>query len=624
MPLSLSIKLGVPTKHRLTPWYKSRTYLLNSIAPTVIHDYAHQRYYESGVGAKDFPFRRIRTTNAMMFDSAGRMVWAPVNMSARSEPGGAGWGLASVTITTVPISCPSGQIVKKLVANNGISLNANDGLGGVASTAIPTNANQTYCLSFYAKAAEVTSVRVREPTMTGHRSVINLTTGVVTLESGSSGLTHMLVTSQNVGDGWWRIICRRTASGTSQGFNIKPGDTTGDGVSGIYVSAFQFEPDDISTPKTPITTTGTAYYGPRFDSNPVTGTAHGVLIEDARTNLVLNSHTYQTGWTLTNCFLSTLTTDPMGLTFGQTILEGAPATTALLSTAFATTASTVYSASVYLKRGNTDWVRFRCVDTTSTNGFQCWVNLATGTMGTANLFGTGTYTASSAKITALPNGWYRVSMNGTIGTDISMRVSTVTAAGDTSTTNIGGGTYQVWGHQVELLNESSYIPTYTASATRAIDSFIMDIPTAINQARGTWYMSIIKSNKSIVSGGRLFGLSDGTVNNMIEIIITATGQTQYKTTMGGIASFVPVTAAGLTNMTETKIGILYSSPTKKAVINGAAVVTEAVTAFPTSGYTKFFIGSSAGASSAHNGWIKEIRYYVEVTASDSQLQTFTA
>ena len=612
------------SKVNTTRWYNDVGTALNRVLPTLAHDYANNRYYNTVDGETTFPFTAVRTTNAMMFDSAGRMVWAPVNMSARSEPGGAGWGLASVTITTVPISCPSGQIVKKLVANNGISLNANDGLGGVTSTAIPTNANQTYCLSFYAKAAEVTSVRVREPTMTGHRSVINLTTGVVTLESGSSGLTHMLVTSQNVGDGWWRIICRRTASGTSQGFDIKPGDTTGDGVSGIYVSAFQFEPDDISTPKTPITTTGTAYYGPRFDSNPVTGTARGVLIEDTRTNLVLNSHTYQTGWILTNVSLSTLTTDPMGLTFGRTILEGAPATTALLSAAFATTASTQYNASVYLKRGNTDWIRFRCVDTTSTNGFQCWVNLATGTIGTANLLGAGTYTASSAKITALPNGWYRVSISGTIGTDISMRVSTVTASADASVTNVSAGTYQVWGHQVELVNESSYIPTYTASATRAIDSLLIDIPAAIVQSRGTWHVSFIKGMVNNVSGARLFGINDGTINNGIELLISLTGQLQYKTIIAGVSSFVPTTPNLITSMAETKAAAMYLSPSKKGVIDGGTVATEAVTAFPTSGYTKFFVGASGGTSSALNGWIQEIRYYADATATDAQITALTA
>lgn len=610
-------------RHIRRGWFDSGDLFLNRVAPSLVHDYANNRYWNSSDGETGFPFTATRTTNAMMTDRSGMLKWAPVNMATYSEMGSVGFPVNSSTVTLAAIPCPSGTIVNKMVANNGVVLNGNDGLGCVTLVAVTTVTNQTYCMSFYAKAAEVTSVRVRD-TIGGGRSTISLIDGTVTLESGAQALTHLLVTSQDVGDGWWRIICRRTAAGTTQGLDVKPGDTTGDGVSGLYLSGFQMEPDDLYTPKSLNVTTGTAYYGPRLDSDPITGEARGILIEDARSNLCLNSHTYQTGWVLTNVTLSTLTTDPMGLTFGRTVLEGAPAITALLSAAFATTGSTQYNASVYLKRGNTDWIRFRCVDTTSTDGFQCWVNLGTGAIGTANLLGTGTYTTSSAKITALPNGWYRVSMAGTIGAAVSMRLSTVTATANTSTTNVNAGTYEVWGHQVELTNESSYIPTYSASATRAIDALQQNIPAAINQARGTWLAKIVKSTVNNISNGRLLGINDGTSNNAIELFVTTSGASQIRSAIGGVTSFVPVCPAGLTNMTETKVCTLYQSPTKKVVMNGGSIVADAVVNVPTSGYTKFFVGSSNGASSAHNGWIKEIRYYAEATASDTQITALTA
>jgi hypothetical protein len=214
-------------------------------------------------------------------------------------------------------------------------------------------------------------------------------------------------------------------------------------------------------------------------------------------------------------------------------------------------------------------------------------------------------------------------MAGTIGTDISMRVSTVTASGDTSTTNISGGTYEIWGHQVELTNESSYIPTYTASVTRAIDSLIMDIPVAINQALGSWYTSIIKSTTNIASGGRIFGINDGTQNNSIEVTVAASGAAQYRTAIASVATFSPITAPSIRNTLVTRIVALVSSPTKKLVMDGGTVVTDAVILVPTSGYTKFFVGSSLGLSSAHMGWIQEIRYYPSASASNGQLQTLS-
>jgi hypothetical protein len=605
-------------------WYNSSSLVLNRVLPSLIHKYDTQQYYNAVDGETAFPFTAVRVTNAMMFNGVGKMVWAPVNMAIRSAPGDAGFLCNSATSTLTGLTCPTGQIVNKIVADAAQALNGNDASGGPSLSTVTTVTNQTYCMSFYAKAAEISVVRVREPSVTGYRALIDLTTGSVIVETGTSSLTSgMITTSENAGDGWWRIICRRTVSGASQGFNIKQGNTTGDGVSGVYLSSFQFEPEDAYTPKAAIATTGTAYYGPRFDRDPVTGSPRGLFVEDARTNLCLNSHTFQTGWTLTNCSLSTLTTDPMGLTFGRTILEGPVASTALLSATFTTVASTQYAASVYFKRGNTDWVRFRCVDGVSANGFQCWANLATGAIGTANLIGTGTYVASSAKITALSNGWYRVSMAGTIGVNTTMRISTVTATGDASATNVDVGTYEIWGAQVELLNESSYIPTYTASATRAIDSLLIDIPAAIVQSRGTWHVSFIKGMVNNVSGARLFGINDGTLNNGIELFISLTGQLQYKTITAGVSSFVPTTATLITSMAETKVAAMYLSPSKKGVIDGGTVATEAVTAFPTSGYTKFFVGASGGTSSALNGWIQEIRYYADATATDAQLQAIT-
>ena len=85
------------SKNRL--WYKSASYLLNNVAPALIHDYAKNRYYNTTDGVISFPVTTTRTTNATMFDSSGNLVWAPANMIAQSSTTGAVLGVIGSGLT---------------------------------------------------------------------------------------------------------------------------------------------------------------------------------------------------------------------------------------------------------------------------------------------------------------------------------------------------------------------------------------------------------------------------------------------------------------------------------------------------------------------------------------------
>jgi hypothetical protein len=67
---------------------------------------------------------------------------------------------------------------------------------------------------------------------------------------------------------------------------------TGDGTSGIYIFGAQLSDSASVDPYVyqPVAApTSTAYYGPRFDYDPVTLAPKGLLIEEQRTNLLLNT-----------------------------------------------------------------------------------------------------------------------------------------------------------------------------------------------------------------------------------------------------------------------------------------------------------------------------------------------
>jgi hypothetical protein len=158
----------------------------------------------------------------------------------------------------------------------------------------------TYTQSLYTKASEYSVVQITSSTGfdgsgTTFRNFL--------LSTGSLGNGTLSGSIESVGDGWYRVSVSATATSTQAvgrfNINVLPSDQntanfnyTGDGTSGIYIWGAQLSDSASLDPyvyNPGAAPTAAAYYGPRFDYDPVTLQPKGLLIEEQRTNSIRNN-----------------------------------------------------------------------------------------------------------------------------------------------------------------------------------------------------------------------------------------------------------------------------------------------------------------------------------------------
>jgi hypothetical protein len=314
-----------------------------------------------------------------------------------------------------------------------------------------------------------------------------------------SGVGFSIVASSitGVGNNWFRCVATITlgsASVSDARATIYMSDGSGSfdnrgraiytGTSKtIVIWGAQLEQRSALTDYTPTTTQPITNYVPalqtaasgeaRFDHDPLTGESLGFLIEEQRTNLLLRSEEFETAWTTvgtatasTNQVIApdgTLTADKFVL--GATILSGGAA---LSQNATKPATSAPYTTSLYAKAGEFNSLRVILRDAALASNFvQAFFNLATGTIAQA-ANASGTFTAASATITAVGNGWYRVSVTGTSATETSLNVRILNYQDGTGVaTGDGYSGIYIWGAQLEAgAFPTSYIKTVASQATR--------------------------------------------------------------------------------------------------------------------------------------------------------------
>ena len=367
---------------------------------------------------------------------------------------------------------------------------------------------------------------------------------------------------------------------------------------------------------------------PRFDYDPVTLACKGLLIEESRSNSVLNSDLYLTS-TPTNITATTIT--GTSVTGSSQIRE-----LSLTSSGVATgvqanltgTGTGTKTISVFIKKPTSNAAPYFTIGFASSGiqyaGIQLTMSGASPVVSVTSTPATG-FSVVSSSIEEFPNGWYRVSVVAS-GVPSSCFLTLYPSnavwngTSDIRQTLVAAGTnlIYIFGAQVELGSfQTSYIPTTTTAITRSADVCSItggDFTSLYNATEGT----ILANASTPASGDRtVLSTDDNTANEMTRLRTEGTNPF-FKVTDGG-SDVVAIDAGTVTANTTFKLAAAYEINNFAASINGGAVVADTSGTIPT--VDRMRIGAGQGGNTMC-GHIARIQYFRK-RLPDAKLQSLT-
>jgi hypothetical protein len=572
-----------------------------------------------------------RVSNATQFDSTGSLVYAPANLLTYSEDfGNAAWTKGGATVSTNTTTAPTGtSIADSLIEDS------STGQHRVYRSVSGTTNTNPYTVSFFAKANTRTRVYVGMAEGTTFvrqgNAVFDLSAGtVVSAGGGSGGATGGSATITAVGNGWYRCTYTLTLGGTDttifSDINLVSTGTTinytGDGTSGLFLFGAQLNLSPMfggitSSLSTYYPTTTTAYYGPRFDYNPSTLAAQGLLIEESRTNSIRNN-TMQgavagtpgtlptNGWAyfatagLTTSVIGTGTQN--GINYIDLRLNGTTTSTFIVL-AFDSVAAAASSGQVWTESFWVSLVGGSTANITSVNVNLRQTGGATPTFDTpftptatfTRVAGSGTLTAGATGALAA----LAIFCNNGVAIDITLRIGLP---------QLEQGAFA-----------TSVIPTTTTALTRAADvASVNTLSPWYNATEGTLFADVALLSSSYTSG-LVVDLGAG----------GAFGTNEYINWTGSVWALSPNIApinvsSSVTTTSTAKVAAAIKANDSVISANGLIGATDTSCSI-VSAPTTLSLGKAGWSGGANylNGYLRRITYYPR-RLSNAELQTITA
>jgi hypothetical protein len=355
---------------------------------------------------------------------------------------------------------------------------------------------------------------------------------------------------------------------------------------------------------------------PRFDHNPTTGESLGLLVEEQRTNLLLQSEDFSTAWAVTRASITTDSiTAPSGAVTADKLIEDTTATnTHFAAQTVSVSAGSAYTFSVYAKAAERSFVQL-VLNGQFTSVISAIFDLSSGAVGTT----TGVPTTNAQ---ALGNGWWRFSITQTANATgvTSAQVRTANVSNTATYTGDGTSGIYIWGAMLEAGSfPTSYIPTTTAAVTRSAD-----VASISGSNFSSWYRqdegTVFAASSSFGatnSNRRIAFATDGTTSNRFGLLYNSLNNPQIVVSSAGTITANPsVALAGAT------YAIAAAYKLDDYAISAAASIpsTDTSGALPVS-VNQLSIGSQINGEPV-NGTIKRLCFWPQ-RLSNSTLQTLT-
>jgi hypothetical protein len=334
---------------------------------------------------------------------------------------------------------------------------------------------------------------------------------------------------------------------------------------------------------------------PRFDYDPITHAANGILIEESRTNILPYSNNFSTWTKATGTSSTQNVAGPDGVAnsaWTAIISNSGPGLYYDLSTTYLGTTATLSiwlrsssgTQTVYVHRGNT----------------------------------------STPKLLTVGSSWQRYSatLSNTTNRDyFELR----TNGNGSGTGGLSTATLQIYGAQFEIGSfPTSYIPTTGATVTRAADTLNLPIGSWFNYTKGTAFAKYIDPVTAAPANRGLWAFSNGTTSYRIEQFIVNASNNIANRIYNGSTEFAATTSTQGNVGAVNKLGMAWLVGTNTAYgsLNGAIGPIGSPTSLPTTLTNGLNIGRDSSNSTFLNGNIQSIKYY-PANITNTQLQLMT-
>ena len=407
---------------------------------------------------QEFTFARGSNLSATRIDRAGLIVKGRENLLLYSNDfSNAAWSTSPITLT----SGQSGYDGSNDAWEAEVAVN-----GNYQSLIQATNTSGLITNSIYAKAGNSNFLGITDSGGSGGSNCIfDLTDGSISYQNGGDFIE---TSSESIGNGWYRL--KVTHQGTSPNYALwfvadASNSTQGTAGDSVFIQDAQQESSLVASPYIESgATNGTAGVlenTPRL--NYTTGVANPyLLLEPSRTNLFSQSEYFGSSyWTKSGASVVSGFTSPEGLSNAYKLVEDTSTGGHQIFRRIVVTATDNY-ASLYAKPSGRDWIVL--YDTYRDQGR--YFNISTGVIG-----GVYRFAPVSEFIEPFQNGYYRIGIGVTSSTiDYQLQVLLADSDGGAVYTGDGTSGAYIYGAQLEAGSyPTSYIPTYSVSATRAQD-----------------------------------------------------------------------------------------------------------------------------------------------------------